>query len=122
MALFNRLRGGRGAMSPLLKLVLAAIAYRSLTRGKGRLAALIAGRLGRSGGLASLLGGGAGGVFFGAVLHHFLEALRRQNGPTATPEPDDGLSEEVIQWLMERTGMSRSELMADLRRFSRDHQ
>jgi hypothetical protein len=47
MRLMTLLRGRRGTMSPLLKIALGAIAYRSLTRGKGRLAALIAGGLGQ---------------------------------------------------------------------------
>ena len=105
----------RGVMSPLIKLALSALAFHSLTRGKGRLAALIAARMGLPGGLASLLTGGAGGAVFGAVLQHLLDALRKQNGP-------DTLNEDAIQWLMTRTGMTRNELMAALRKFSRgDH-
>lgn len=107
-------------MSPLIKLALGALAYRSLTRGKGRLAALIAARMGLPGGLASLLTGGAGGAVFGAVLQHLLEALRKQDGPMASRGREDVLNEGAIQWLMTRTGMTRSELMAGLRRFSRD--
>ena len=104
-------------MSPLLRLALGALAYRSLTRGKGRLAALIAARMGIPGGLASLVTGGAGGAVFGAVLQHLLDALGKQAGPAAS---DSVLTEEAIQWLMTRTGMSRGELMAGLRRFSRE--
>jgi hypothetical protein len=107
-------------MSPLIKLALGAIAFRSLTRGKGKLAALIAARMGLPGGLASLLTGGAGGAVFGAVLQHLLDMLRKQDVPTASRAPDGGLNEEAIQWLMARTGMTRGELMAGLRRFSRD--
>ena len=106
-------------MSPLLKLALGALAYRSLTRGKGRLAALIAARMGIPGGLASVLTGGAGGAVFGAVLQHLLGALGKQAGPVASSAPDGVLTEEAIQWLMSRTGMSRSELMAGLSRASR---
>ena len=106
-------------MSPLIKLALGALAFHSLTRGKGRLAALIAARMGLPGGLASLLTGGAGGAVFGAVLQHLLDALRKQDGPVASAR-DDVLNEEAIQWLMTRTGMTRSELMAGLRRYSRD--
>ena len=107
-------------MSPLLRLALGALAYRSLTRGKGRLAALIAARMGLPGGLASLLTGGAGGAIFGAVLQHLLDALGKQAGRTAAGAGEGDLTEEAIQWLMNRTGMSRSELIAGLRRFSRD--
>jgi len=107
-------------MSPLIKLALGALAYRSLTRGKGKLAALIAARMGLPGGLATLLTGGAGGAIFGAVLQHLLDALRKQDGPTASRSREGILNEDAIQWLMTRTGMTRSELMAGLRRFSRD--
>ena len=109
-------------MSPLLRLALGALAYRSLTRGKGRLAALIAARMGVPRGLASLLTGGAGGAVFGALLQHLLDALGKHAGPTATASGarEDVLTEEAIQWLMSRTGMSRSELMAGLRRFLRE--
>ena len=107
-------------MSPLIKLALGALAYRSLTRGKGKLAALIAARMGLPGGLATLLTGGAGGAIFGAVLQHLLDALRKQDGPTASRSREGILNEDAIQWLMTRTGMTRSELMAGLRQFSRD--
>ena len=107
-------------MSPLIKLALAALAFHSLTRGKGRLAALIAARMGLPGGLASLLTGGAGGAVFGAVLQHLLDALRKQGGPASSPAREDILNEDAIQWLMTRTGMTRNQLMAGLRRFSRD--
>ena len=106
-------------MSPLLRLALGALAYRSLTRGKGRLAALIAARMGVPGGLASLLTGGAGGAVFGAVLQHVLDALGKKAGPASSGTGEGVLTEEAIQWLMSRTGMSRSELMAGLSRASR---
>lgn len=107
-------------MPLLIRLALGALAYRSLTKGKGRLAALIAARMGLPGGLASLLTGGAGGAVFGAVLQYLLDALRKQDGPMTARGPEAILDEEAIQWLMTRTGMTRSELMAGLRRFSRD--
>ena len=108
-------------MSPLIKLALGALAFHSLARGKGRLAALIAARMGLPGGLASLLTGGAGGAVLGAVLQHLLDALRKKDEPSSAAR-DDILNEDAIQWLMTRTGMTRSELMADLRRHSRgDH-
>ncbi len=109
-------------MAPLIRLALGALAFHSLTRGKGRLAALIAARMGLPGGLASLLTGGAGGAVFGAVLQHLIDALRKQDGPMASQAREDILTEDAIQWLMTRTGMTRAELMADLRRFSRDRQ
>jgi len=108
-------------MSPLLiRLVLGALAYRSVTKGKGRIAALIAARMGLPGGLASVLTGGAGGAVFGAVLQHLLDALQKQGASAAAPGGKGVLTEDAIQWLMARTGMSRSELMADLDRFSHD--
>ena len=107
-------------MPLLIRLALGALAYRSLTKGKGRLAALIAARMGLPGGLASLLTGGAGGAVFGAVLQYLLDALRKQDGPMTARGSEAILDEEAIQWLMTRTGMTRSELMAGLRRFSRD--
>jgi hypothetical protein len=112
-------------MSPLIRLALGALAFHSLARGKGRIASLIAARMGLPGGLASLLTGGAGGAVFGAVLQHLLEAFRKDNGrkhdaPMASRAREDILPEDAIQWLMTRTGMSRSELMAGLKRFSGD--
>jgi len=98
-------------MSPLLKLVLGAIAYRSLTRGQGKLAALIAARMG------GFLKGGVGGAFIGAVMNHMFEALRRYDQPAA---PEDVLGEDAIRWLMAKTGMTRAELLAGLRRYDRD--
>jgi hypothetical protein len=107
-------------MSPLIRLAFGALAFRSLTRGKGRLAALIAARMGLPGGLASLLTGGAGGAVFGAVLQHLLDALQKQGGHTAARGGEGALTEDAIQWLMTRTGMTRAELMAGLDRFHRD--
>jgi hypothetical protein len=109
-------------MSPLIKLALRALAYRSLPQGKGKLAALIAARMGLSGGLTSFLTGGAGGAVFGAVLQHLLDALQKKDRPRPAPGAEAALTEDAIEWLMTRTGMTRAELMADLRRFSRDRQ
>ena len=109
-------------MSPLIKLALSALAFYSLTRGKGRLAALIAAPMGLPGGLASLLTGGAGGAVFGAVLQHLLDAMQTKDGQRPPPGAEGALTEDAIEWLMTRTGMTRAELMADLRRFSRDRQ
>ena len=109
-------------MSPWIKLALSALALHSLTRGKGRLAALIAARMGLPGGLASVLTGGAGGAVFGAVLQHVLDALQKKEGARRPPGAEDALPEDAIEWLMTRTGMTRAELMADLRRFSRDRE
>ena len=110
MGLLGLLRG-RGV---LLKLLLGLVAYRSLTKGKGRLAALIGAGLGRAGGLGSLFAGGAGA----ALLQQVLDALREKGrgGPMAAADVEDALGEERIQWLMKQTGMSRDALVAGLRR------
>jgi len=107
-------------MTPLIRLALGALAFHSLTRGKGRLAALIAARMGLPGGLASLVTGGAGGAVFGAVLQHLLDALQKKGRPSPARGDEGALTEDAIQWLMTRTGMTRPELMAELDRFSRD--
>lgn len=109
-------------MTPLIRLALGALAFRSLTRGKGRLAALIAARFGLPGGLASLLAGGAGGAVFGAVLQHLLDALQKKHGSRPAQSAEGALTEAAIQWLMTRTGMTRAELMAGLDRFRRDRE
>ena len=44
MALLGVLRGGRRL--PLMKILMSVLAYRSITRGKGRIAALIGARMG----------------------------------------------------------------------------
>ena len=109
-------------MSPLIRLALGALAFHSLTRGKGRLAAVIAARMGLPGGLASLVTGGAGGAVFGAVLQYLIDALQQKDESRPAPGAEGALTEDAIEWLMIRTGMTRAELMADLRRFSRDRQ
>src|SRR5262245_14392185 len=105
------LRGGRRL--PLIKILMSVLAYRSLTRGKGRLAALIGARLGRSGGLGGLLFSGAGGAALSAVLQHMLDQARRGDAM----KPDDveqTLGEQRIRWLMAQTGMTRKELLKGL--------
>lgn len=105
------LRGGRRL--PLMKILMSVLAYRSLTRGKGRIAALIGARLGRAGGLGGLLFGGAGGAFLSAVLQHMIGNAR--GGETMTPaEIEQALGEKRIRWLMAETGMSRAELLKGL--------
>jgi uncharacterized protein YidB (DUF937 family) len=116
MALLGALRGGR--RSPLMKILMSVLAYRSLTRGKGRIAALIGARMGRAGGLGGLLAGGAGGAFLSAVLQHMLDNSRRR---AMTPqEIERVLGEERISWLMTQTGMKRKTLLDGLAAASRD--
>jgi uncharacterized protein YidB (DUF937 family) len=99
-------------MSPLLKLLLGLVAYRSLTRGKGRLAAIIGAGLGRAGGLGGLFAGGAGVALLSA-LQDMLGGLR-EKGPIAAAQVEEALGEERIQWLMKQTGLSRAALIAGL--------
>src|SRR5687767_10372276 len=108
MGLLGLLRG-RGLV---LKLLLGLVAYRSLTKGKGRLAAIIGAGFGRAGGLGSLFAGGAGA----ALLQQVLDALREKGrgGPMAAADVEEALGEERIQWLMKQTGMSRAALIAGL--------
>ena len=111
MALLTALRGHRG--SSLMKILMSVLAYRSLTRGKGRIAALIGARMGRAGGLGGLLAGGAGGAFLSAALQHMLDNARRRE--TMTPEDIERvLGEERIRWLMARSGMTRKQLLNGL--------
>ncbi len=111
MALLGALRGGR--RSPLMKILMSVLAYRSLTRGKGRIAALIGARMGRAGGLGGLLAGGAGGAFLSAVLQHMLDSRQQRNA--MTPEDiERTLGEERIRWLITQRGMNRKERLKGL--------
>ena len=110
------LRAGRRL--PLMKILMSLLAYRSLTRGKGRIAALIGARMGRAGGLGGLLAGGAGGAFLSAVLQHMIDNKQRREA--MTPEDiERTLGEERIVWLMTQTGMNRKELLKGLSNASR---
>lgn len=112
------IRGGRRL--PLMKILMSVLAYRSITRGSGRIAALIGARMGRAGGLGGLLAGGAGGAFLSAVLQHLLDNTSR--GGTMTPQAiERTLGEERISWLMTQTGMSRKELLKGLSGASREN-
>jgi uncharacterized protein YidB (DUF937 family) len=116
MALLGALRGGR--RSPLMKILMSVLAYRSLTHGKGRIAALIGARMGRAGGLGGLLAGGAGGAFLSAVLQHMID--NRQRRDAMTPQDIERmLGEERISWLMAETGKTRKELLKGLSDVSR---
>jgi uncharacterized protein YidB (DUF937 family) len=114
MALLGVLRAGRRL--PLMKILMSALVFRSITRGKGRIAALLGARMGKAGGLGGLLAGGAGGAFLSAVLEHMLNQSRG-----ATPEAiEQTLGEKGIRWLMMQTGMTRKELLTGLSDASRD--
>jgi hypothetical protein len=116
MSLFF-LRRGRG-LSPFLTILLGTLAYRSLSRGNGKLAALIGG-LGTSGRLGALLS---------TILQQVLDGAQqpgqgRPAGPAArnyrgARDIEETLGEERIRWLMTETGMTRDELIEGLRRFS----
>ena len=110
------LRGGRRL--PLMKILMSLLAYRSLTRGKGTIAALIGARMGGAGGLGGLLAGGAGGAFLSAVMQHMME--NRQRREAMMPEDiERALGEERVRWLMSQTGMSRKALLNGLSNASR---
>lgn len=112
------LRGGRRL--PLMKILMSVLAYRSLTRGKGTIAALIGARMGGAGGLGGLLAGGAGGAFLSAVLQHMRGSTSR--GEAMRPEDiEHTLGAERIDWLMAQTGMTRKELLKGLSDASRHH-
>ena len=111
------LRAGRRL--PLMKILMSILAYRSLTRGKGRIAALIGARMGRAGGLGGLLAGGAGGAFLSAVLEHMMNKSR--GGGAMTPDAiEQSLGEKRVRWLMMQTGLTRKELLKGLSDASRD--
>jgi hypothetical protein len=111
MAIFAR--RGRRSLSPFWTILLGALAYRSLTRGKGRLATLIGG-LGMSGRLGALVS-----TILQQVVHGVRDTERGGSsaGPDA-PDIEESLGEARIRWLMTETGMTREELIAGLRRFS----
>ncbi len=111
------LRAGRRL--PLMKILMSVLAYHSLTRGKGRIAALIGARMGKAGGLGGLLAGGAGGAFLSAIFEHMLDKSR--GGDAMTPDAvEQSLGEKRIRWLMMQTGMTRKELLKGLSEASRD--
>jgi uncharacterized protein YidB (DUF937 family) len=110
MGMFFGRRGRRG-LSPLMTILLGALAYRSLTKGKGRLATLIGG-LGRSGQLGALLS-----TILQQVMQGVSNAQQAGHGADG-PNVEEALGEARIRWLMAETGMTREELIAGLRRFS----
>lgn len=111
MGMFFTRRGRRG-LSPFMTILLGALAYRSLTRGKGRLATLIGG-LGASGRLGALVS-----TILQQVVHGVREAGQGGPGMADVRDVEEALGEERIKWLMAETGMTREELIAGLKRFS----
>jgi uncharacterized protein YidB (DUF937 family) len=108
-----------GRLSMLMKILTSVLVYRSLTRGKGRIAALIGARMGSAGGLRGLLAGGAGGAFLAPILQHMLDSIQR--GGAMTPERlEEALGDARLLWLMKQTGMTRNELLAGLTAAARD--
>jgi uncharacterized protein YidB (DUF937 family) len=107
------LSAARSGMSMLMKILTSVLVYRSLTKGKGTIAALIGARMGRAGGLKGLLAGGAGGAFLAPILQHMLDSKR--HGRAMTPKGvEETLGDARILWLMKQTGMTRSELLSRL--------
>lgn len=102
-----------GRISMLMKILTSVLVYRSLTKGKGTIAALIGARMGRAGGLKGLLAGGAGGAFLAPILQHMLDSMRH-GGATTPKAVEETLGEARIIWLMKQTGMTRAELLAGL--------
>jgi uncharacterized protein YidB (DUF937 family) len=86
MGLFDLLGGQqnrRGGMSPMMMLLLGALAYRSF-KGKGQagLGGILGsgmGRLGGMGGVGALIGGGAGAGILNSGLTELLDRFR-ENG------------------------------------------
>ena len=110
MSLFGAVNRRR---SSLLKILMSVLAYRSLTKGKGTLAALIGARMGGAGGLGGLLTGGASGALLSAALQQMSEKSRRAKTMAPT-DIERVLGEDRILWLMARTGMSRKDLLHGL--------
>ena len=109
MALLGALR----RKSSLFKILMSVLAYRSLTKGNGTLAALIGARMGGAGGLGGLVAGGASGALLSSLLQRVLEDTRR--GRRMTPhEIERLLGEDRVRWLMARTNLTRKDLLTGL--------
>ena len=130
MGLLDLLGGGRrGGMSPMTMALLGLLAYRTM-KGKGRLADMLGTGGGAGGALGGLLTGGAAGGLLSGGLKDLIDQFQQNgqgkkaqswvsSGPNEDASPQDiekALGNERIEWLMEQTGMSRSELLGGLSR------
>ena len=132
MGLLDILGGSqsRGSgMSPLTMALMGVLAYRTM-KGQGRLAEMMGGPTTGAGGLGDLLSGAMGG---GVLTNGLQELLTRfglnghgdkaqswistgPNQPIAPNEVEQALGEDRVQWLMQQTGMSKTDLLAGLSR------
>lgn len=119
-------------MSPITLALMGVLAYRTMN-GKGRLADMMGGTGGATtseSGLGGLLSGGLGGgmlanglqdilAHFGANGHGDKAQSWVSSGANQTIEPNEveqALGEDRVQWLMQQTGMSKTDLLAGLSR------
>lgn len=127
--------GGGGGMSPITMALLGLLAYKAVKSFSGDSAKPASGLSTPGGGLGDLLrvglgGAGAGGLGstltggLGDLLKQFQGAgqgevadswvSRGDNKPIGATDLDKALTAEQIEFLTERTGLSRDELMAGL--------
>lgn len=127
--------GGGGGMSPITMALLGLLAYKAVKGFSGSSAKPASGMAAPGGGLGDLLRGGLGGAGaggLGAILTGGLGDLVKQfqgagkgevaeswvskgeNKPIAPTDLDKVLTAEQIEFLTERTGLSRDELLAGL--------
>jgi uncharacterized protein YidB (DUF937 family) len=66
--------------------------------------------------LGGLLTSGLGAALLNTVYQHVLDRSRekRKIGPIASHDLEEALGEDRIQWLVQKTGMTRGELLAGL--------
>jgi uncharacterized protein YidB (DUF937 family) len=133
MGLLDLLIGKRGGgMSPITMALLGLLAYKAM-KGKNP-AEIVGGSAARPAGLGGLMQDGLGGLLGGAgsIVSNGINDLLKQfqingegdkaaswvssepNKPISPQELGQALGEERIAWLMQQTGLSRSELLAGL--------
>ncbi|TBR23741.1 MAG: DUF937 domain-containing protein [Reyranella sp.] len=127
--------GGGGGMSPITMALLGLVAYKAVKGFGSANPKAGSGMAAPGGGLGDLLKGGLGGAGaggLGAILSGGLGDLLKQfqgagksdvadswvgtgeNKPIAPPDLSTVLTPEQIEFLTERTGLSRDELLAGL--------
>ena len=119
--------GGGGGMSPITMALLGLLAYKAVKGFSGSSAKPASGMAAPGGGLGDLLRGGLGGAgagglgdlvkqFQGAGKGEVAESWvgKGENKPIAATDLDKVLTAEQIEFLTERTGLSRDELLAGL--------
>ena len=132
MGLLDGILGGgaRRGMSPLTMALLGLFAYKAM-KGKN-LSEMLGGKPGEPGALGNIMQGGLGSLLGGLSggLNDLLKQFQQnglgdkadswvttgQNKPIEPDELERALGEERIAWLMQQTGMSRTELLTGLSR------